>query len=263
MKAIAVHSKPANLHDSLHQHLHTYALAATAAGVSMLALGQPGEAEIIYTPAHKNITPSHTVRLDLDGDGKADFKIHDSFTCTSFCEYIVGAVTVKPAQTGNEVLGYTGRSHTYASALLPGVLIGSQGQFSPNRNVMASGGYDAGTTTKGWCFGPWKDKRNHYLGLKFMISGEVHYGWARLTDSCAKNGENTAILTGYAYESVPNMGIKAGRIKGKEDEGAIGSVAPAPLGTPAPATLGLLAKGAPALSIWRRNEDLSLVRDRK
>ncbi len=36
-------SKPAALRDSFHQHLHMSALAASAAGVSVLALAQPGK----------------------------------------------------------------------------------------------------------------------------------------------------------------------------------------------------------------------------
>ncbi len=263
MKTFPPSSKPVNLRDSLHQHLYMYALAASAAGVSVLAMVQPGEAEIIYTPVY-NITPNHTFHLDLNGDGTTDFKIHDSFTCTSFCEVIAGAITVKPAQAGNEVWGYAAGSHSFASALPAGVLIGSTGKFSPNNKVMASGGYDAGTTTVGFCAGPWKNQKNRYLGLKFMISGEVHFGWARLSETCGKNGENNALLTGYAYETVPNQGIIAGRTKGKADDGEIGSVAPPPLSSPAPApaTLGLLAKGAPGRCIWRRNEDLSPVCDR-
>lgn len=260
MKTFPSPSKPATLRDSFHQHLHLYALAASAAGVSVLAMVQPGEAEIVYTPVHHTITPNHTFLLDLTGDGTSDFKIHDSFSCTSFCEDILGAITVKPAQAGNEVWGYAEGSHSFASALKPGVLIGSMGKFSPNRKVMASGGYDAGTTTRGFCTGPWKNERGHYLGLKFMISGEVHYGWARLSESCARNGENSAVLTGYAYETIPNLGIRAGRTKGKndDDDGVIGSLAPTPgsAPAPAPATLGLLAKGAPAFCIWRREQDL-------
>jgi hypothetical protein len=55
MKTSQRPSKQVHVRDSLHQHLHVYALAASAAGVSMLALAQPGEAEIIYTPANVSI----------------------------------------------------------------------------------------------------------------------------------------------------------------------------------------------------------------
>lgn len=208
----------------------------------MLALASPSEAEIAYTPVD-NITPNHTFHLDLDGDGTIDFKIHDSFTCTSFCEFIVGAITVKPAQPGNEVWGYAGRSHSYASALPAGVLIGSAGKFSPGKKVMVSGGYDAGTTSVGACAGPWKNARNRYLGLKFMINGETHYGWARLTETCAKNGENRALLTGYAYETTPNKGIVTGRTSGKAGVSA---------NSAHPSTLGRLAQGARSLRRARK-----------
>jgi hypothetical protein len=46
---------PASLPASLDQHLNLYALAAGAAGVSLLAFAQPSEAKIVYTPTHKVI----------------------------------------------------------------------------------------------------------------------------------------------------------------------------------------------------------------
>jgi hypothetical protein len=48
----------AELSRSLHQQLNTYALAAGAAGVGLLALAPPAEAKIIYTPAHRVISQS-------------------------------------------------------------------------------------------------------------------------------------------------------------------------------------------------------------
>jgi hypothetical protein len=44
--------KTAKLSESVHHQLNMYALAATAAGVGMLAFVQPSEAEIVYTPSH-------------------------------------------------------------------------------------------------------------------------------------------------------------------------------------------------------------------
>jgi hypothetical protein len=45
----------ATLTDSAHHNLRMYALAAGAAGVSVLALTQPSEAKIVYTSAHKKL----------------------------------------------------------------------------------------------------------------------------------------------------------------------------------------------------------------
>ncbi|MGA2424834.1 MAG: hypothetical protein ABSG07_12590 [Terriglobales bacterium] len=264
MKTLPVPSKPVNLRDAVHQHLHMYALAASAAGVSMLAMARPGVAEIVYTPTHHHIVPNHTFHLDLNGDGTTDFKIHDFFTYTSFGEVLYGALSVRPAQAGNEVLGYAAGNRSLASALRVGVRIESTAKFSPNKRVMASGDNDsAGADTSGFCTGPWKNVRNRFLGLKFMISGEVHYGWARLTETCitqghgtGDGGENSALLTGYAYETVPNKGIVAGRTKGNDDEGLVEPVTPTPISasTPSPATLGVLAQGSRALSVWRQKQ---------
>jgi hypothetical protein len=60
--------------------------------------------------------------------------------------------------------------------------------------------------------GPWtngvsgKGFKAHYLGLKLLINGKFHYGWARVdsTDS---------VLTGYAYETVHDRPIVAGQEK--------------------------------------------------
>ena len=63
----------------------------------------------------------------------------------------------------------------------------------------------------------------------------------------------SATLTGYAYETIPGKAIIAGATKGPDDAEPTASLK-AP--TPAPATLGMLALGAPGLSIWRREESM-------
>jgi hypothetical protein len=58
-----------------------------------------------------------------------------------------------------------------------------------------------------------KGVRDRYLGLRFIIKGQVHYGWVRLNVSF-KNGEFSGLLTGYAYETIPNKAIATGKTKG-------------------------------------------------
>ena len=52
MKRSARSRKTANLSKSVTHQLNMYALSASAAGVGALALAQPAEAKVIYTPAH-------------------------------------------------------------------------------------------------------------------------------------------------------------------------------------------------------------------
>jgi hypothetical protein len=63
------------------------------------------------------------------------------------------------------------------------------------------------------------------------------------------------VLAGYAYEAIPNKSI-TGKTKGLGELSNVAQPSPAALHAPThqPASLGLLAMGAPALSIWRRKE---------
>jgi hypothetical protein len=84
------------------------------------------------------------------------------------------------------------------------------------------------------------------LGLKFLINGQTHYGWAHVT----VNGSR-AVLNGYAYETVPNQPITTGKTSGPVEVGES-----LPVEIPAqPATLSALAWGSQGLDIWRRVEE--------
>ncbi len=249
--------KTAHLSGSLHQRLNAYALAASAAGVGALALSQSAEGKIIYTPAHAVIGLHHSVHLDLNHDGNNDFTFHESFiTTTSVDENHSLVLSVLPAHK-NEVWGMADR----ATALRAGVSVGPKRRFSYAKKLMAVDYYADGTGGSGTCAGPWNNVKNRYLGLKFNIKGETHFGWARLTVTCITTFENhtvTGVLTGYAYETIPNKAIITGKTKGPEssaeEEGAVLTVS-----TPEAATLGVLATGAPALSIWRRKESVGIA----
>jgi hypothetical protein len=73
MKRSSEPRKTANLSESLHQQLNMYALAASAAGVSVLSLAQPAEAKIVYTNAHVALQNPASFALDLNHDGIIDF----------------------------------------------------------------------------------------------------------------------------------------------------------------------------------------------
>jgi hypothetical protein len=72
---------------SVHHRLNAYCLAATAAGVGLLALAVPAGARIVYTPANMKIPPG-SVPLDLNHDGVVDFSVvysgHSGATFSGF-----------------------------------------------------------------------------------------------------------------------------------------------------------------------------------
>lgn len=237
--------KIASLSNSVHEQLSRYAIAAGAAGVGILALAGPAEAEIVYTPTHVVLTHG-SLALDLNNDGMVDFVLLDKYhrkgqTTNSFWLY------VNPEHKGNAAVGRQGTYFRSASTLNRGSQIGPKNQF--NGNLMAFACSFANTTD---CrVGKWFDVSDRYLGLKFTISGKTHYGWARLNVSFQPNwGKGTlkATLTGYAYETIPNKSIIAGQtMEAVEVAEKLGAT---------PATLGALAMGAPGVTIWRRKESV-------
>ncbi len=66
--------RPSTLSSSLQKRLNAYAIVAGTAGVSLLALAQSSEAEVIYTPTNQTIDRSASYSLDLNHDGIVDFR---------------------------------------------------------------------------------------------------------------------------------------------------------------------------------------------
>jgi hypothetical protein len=215
-----------------------YALAASAAGVGVLALVQPTEAKIVYTPAHRHILFHHPLGLDLNRDGIVDFRISRHRFYDTQSAYAT-AVSAEGASQQNNVAGlpgFTYNSNYYASAyaLRGGRQIGPKLHFprpSPSNGLMGVKWGLGGGIYK--CFRPWNNVKNRYLGLQFAIKGKIHYGWARLNEFCNPSGGPgtgaEALLTGYAYETIPNKPIVAGRTKGPDvitvESGSLGRLA--------------------------------------
>jgi hypothetical protein len=206
---------PSNPSYSPH-NLNMYALAASAAGVSLLALAQPSQAKILYTKTNQIISTNGVYPLDLNHDGTVDFLIQQQGLLSSGSEG--NGVWAKEA-FGNAVQGSTGLySWTFASALKEGATIGPNRRFvsnsEPAGEIMAE--YVCTyNSCRGW-IGQWVNVANRYLGLRFQIDGRIHYGWVRLSIQ-TQSFRITARLTGYAYETIVNKTIRAGRTSGADD----------------------------------------------
>ena len=205
--------------------LKMYALAASTAGVGVLALAQPAEGKIIYTKANKFIGSNMTVHVDVNHDGLVDFDLKDVLT-TSTAGGAFGTMSAVPHRKQNAIRGHTVPFHAYASALFANARIGPNGQFLPAAGFMAaysiSGGrHQVRPPGNFSCTGPWANVTDRYLGLKFAIKGQTHFGWARLNVSCS-GATVSGTLTGYAYETIPNKPILAGKQHGT-DESSISS----------------------------------------
>jgi hypothetical protein len=247
MKSSSRRSKAAfELLESVERQLSTYTLAASAAGVGMLALAQTAEARIVYTPAHVKIVQNGgLISFDLNHDGVPDFGLSNKYVSTS---QGFAFLNVKQHQQANEILQVSSQGRVSAGALQAGAKIGPNGNFKhdpKNGLAMAFANFE-GTT-----YGPWLRVKQAYLGLKFVIKGKTHFGWARVKLTSTGRLSINATLTGYAYETTPNKPIIAGKTKGSEGISVVSAV---PHAIALPATLGLLAMGSSGRSVWRREE---------
>jgi len=240
------------LSHSVDKRLNAYVLAASAAGAGLLALTQSAQAKIVYTPA--NVVMVYGIYdLDLNHDGVTDFNIaleHPDVSATASALFCLGAGT---SSSADEILGATIDS---ARDVKAGFVIGgwAKGRFTGHESFMAEGIWGSGKTygfSGLWANGG-KGVRNRYLALRFKINGKYHFGWARFNVSFPHQSLH-AVLTGYAYETIPGKAIVAGQTKGTDDipEGPDAALIP---NSPQPATLGALALGAHGLSIWRRED---------
>jgi hypothetical protein len=219
--------RPKSLSSSLEHRLSGYALAASAAGVSVLALAPLSEGKIIYTPVHRVIGRNGRYKIDLNGDKISDVTIVNSYGCNQ--DYCVDALSAI-ASAGNHVEGKSSVAYALASKSV----IGPKQPFVGK--IMALSSSSFGT------FGRWLNVHDGYLGVQFSIDGKTHYGWVRMTVRVFGHAKMVTTMTGYAYETIPNKPIIAGKTKGPD------------VITLEPATLGHLAQGASAISAWRAKE---------
>jgi len=219
--------KTFKISDSLDWQLNSYALMASAAGVSVLALASASEAKIVYTKTYEVTRAGYPLYIDLNHDGINDFLLRTTYYAgTSY--FAVGLDASGNRNVKNVVAGKRYSHSSYflsaASALPRGAPIGPKRHFSDPHPFMAMEFFDKDVPSSQYSdLGPWVGNgggvRNRYLGLKFVIHGKVHYGWARLSVAVGHRRQYedvTGTLTGYAYETVPNKPIIAGKTKGAD-----------------------------------------------
>jgi hypothetical protein len=224
--------------EDFESRLMAYAMAASAAGVGLLATAQPARAEIVFTPAHTTFT-NGTLFIDLNHDGINDF----SLSIYNF-DSEVRRLRARGVGTQNGVL-CSGSSGYPPLALNPGYRIGANERYGTfdRRGAPAVDVVDSKFGT--YVGGPFANVGHRFLGLKFNVNGEAHYGWAVLKVEAGVVGNKSTInatLLGYAYDTVAGQSLYAGQGAGEDDKSET---------IPKAGTLGMLALG---WSPWGRKE---------
>jgi probable HAF family extracellular repeat protein len=176
------------------------------------ALAIPAQARVVYTPLNVTLPANGFYAIDLNHDGITDFYLH---TVNSLCGQFgahIHYLWVERNLPGGGIVG------TYdAAALQSGVRIDSSQSFYGSGSLMYQKAIGPGC---GAPQGQWGYVYQRYLGLMFLIAGQVHYGWAELSTN-STTGVNT--LYGFAYETIPFKGILTGQTMDSPDEPAIDS----------------------------------------
>ncbi len=200
----------ARLGRQLEKHLLAY--AAAAAGAGLLSAAPSAEAEIIYTPSNTPMAIAQTnhgivlTPLDLNNDGVPDFSFAMSSTLRFFSTTVIATTThvkfllkVVPGQAGNEAV--QGQLAPTASAVPAGVKIGPQEKFAPGDLYMAIKSCGISRCTRN--SGTWQKVEYAYVGLKFLIDGQVHYGWARVSFPTRDSSAMENPITSPAFMATP------------------------------------------------------------
>ncbi len=240
--------KSSPLPQKIEKHLLAY---AAAAGGGLLALTQSAEAQIVYTPSNiplaEAFAGSAVTQLDINNDGTPDFQLEEY----QYQTMGLGAsyLEITPDQNSNEIVGVLikGENRVTAAALEGGVEVGPNANFQSSPNGLFMAGVFFGTSG-GPPLGSWRKVETGYLGLKFVVDNQIHYGWARIK-FISPGGYGAASISGYAYEATPNTPIITGQTSSGAKKKQTVSQAEPDAATGADErnpTLGMLALGAAA-----------------
>jgi hypothetical protein len=237
------------LPQKLEKNLLAY---AAAAGGGLIGLAHPAEAQIIYTPSNiplaEAFAGSAITQFDINNDGTPDFK----FTEFQYQTMGLGGSSLKimPDQNSNEIVGVLikGENQVTAAALEGGVEVGPNANFQSSPNGLIMGGIFFGTSG-GPPLGSWRKVETAYLGLKFVVNNQTHYGWVRIK-FISPGGYEGASISGYAYEATANQPINTGQTSSatKKKEQTVSQAVPDPTARADQRnqSLGMLALGAAA-----------------
>lgn len=221
-------------------HRDKRVLLGGLAGGAAIAMGTSGYAVPLRGPGDPFFLEANDSRpLDVNGDDVNDLRFTMYGPMLWGEPYWEAAVDTAP-HADTLILGSypEGAFYFLARRFSAGERIGPGGTDSPLYYFTDAAYYVdfQGTLYDGGAF---RDGQAGFVGFKFEISGEYHWGWAEIQVARPPAGKGKSVdmllqVHGWGYESEPNVGIDAG--------------------APEPGTLAALAIGAAAVVGGRRRK---------
>jgi hypothetical protein len=192
--------------NTIAKKLTGYSMAGCSLATGLFTAAFSADGQVVYTDIEpEGPTFWYDYGIDLNNDGITDITISTGGTDSAYFEsnYIDGEVAPGNAMAVESTI--------FPLACDSGVNIGNnlswRGEF-PLYMALLRHNHSYGTwTTFSW--GNWNQQTEKFLGIRFTINNEQHYGWVRLTTD---THSPYIIIHDYAYESAPDVPIIAGDI---------------------------------------------------
>ena len=238
-------------------------LYVLAAGATLAGAAGAAQAKVVFTPNSTTFKAGfgrpNTMQIDMNNDGTVDFTLsfQSSYTVVSCSSSARQGDGRRPPDICPEHWAFLAVQGNQPSdgALsaqngLPAAL-GNTAKIGSSANFAAKGLLGGEYSYFGRPSGNFTDTINRYAGVRFLINGEIHYGWIGFRSVSFA----TAQFVGWAYETEPNKPILTG----------FAAVLPSaelrsPEVRPAePTSLELLAAGHVAVADWRRRNEAMVM----
>ena len=206
--------------DFLNKKLASYSALAGA----FAAIAPATQGAVVYT----DVNPDDTIQisptlyqLDMNGDLIADFALRVGSYQIPYGTLLLDVnYALAVAGANNGIAGSTSMITTNSGAVysfnLPyalgaGVQVGPGMVFNVDTQQAAHsmGAFVLNPPIP--LIGNWADETDKFLGVRFQISGNTHYGWVRFDSKLSAGGGSPyLIIKDYAYDDVPNTPINTG-----------------------------------------------------
>jgi len=182
---------------------HYSAFTATLLGIA----GANSQEQIQYTDIDDLSASGSWLNIDMNADGTVDYQIANFAGVSTYGPYDV--LLIRGADgtyyNGNAILGFNGGYWRYPFALSENTPISAGATSWIGGNFFQTMNFNnCGYSNSNWC-----DEFDKYLGLRFSIDKETHYGWARL--DVPVDASSGWVLKDIAYHLIPNEKILAGQ----------------------------------------------------
>lgn len=158
-----------------------------------------------------------SINIDFDNDLNPELTLYGTKHDTTFSGFPVTLTGFAMTTYGNtEIVGRATTVGTEtvleADTLNPGDAIDGASTYINSNTPSVFPGVGLNADASGFSsVGQFAGAGYKYIGVKFDISGSVHYGWIRVSVSST---HDTCILDSYGYETTANTAIAAGDMGG-------------------------------------------------